>query len=81
MCTPLECQTHFGQKEPPTEPKKARETLPSTPKDFRENPKPANHDGTVAPSGRPSIKTCILLVFWTPGAAKTLDNLVFCKDF
>ena len=65
----------MGQKKA----KKTHETLPSTPKDPRETPNTANHDGTVAPSGRPNIKTCILLEFWTHGGAKTLENFVFCK--
>ena len=33
--------------------KKACKTPPSTPKDASETPKTTNHDGTVAPSGRP----------------------------
>ena len=37
--------------------KKACKTPPSTPKDPRETPKRTNHDGTVAPSGRPWPRT------------------------
>ena len=37
--------------------KKACKTPPSTPKDPRETPKTTNHDGTVAPSGRPWPRT------------------------
>ena len=37
--------------------KEACKTPPSTPKDPRETPKTTNHDGTVAPSGRPWPRT------------------------
>ena len=50
---PLEIIKEMGQKSW----KKAWKTPPSTPKDPRETPKTTNHDGTVAPSGRPWPRT------------------------
>ena len=49
----LELIKERGQKRQ----KKACKTPPSTPKDASETPKTTNHEGTVAPSGRPWPRT------------------------
>ena len=51
--TPLEIIKEMGQKSW----NKAWKIPPSTPKDPRETSKTTNHDGTVAPSGRPWPRT------------------------